>query len=130
MFTQNRQQHNLDRAPFQQDRELHDCRPRADSLNPKHQILDNEASAKYKSAIIASGMTYQPVLSDDHCRNIAKKAFQFWKNHFVAVLSGASSTFPLCLWCQDIHQIFKLSRRRIISGRLRVFPALALFSKL
>ena len=33
-------------------------RMRAAGLAPKHQILDNEASAKYKAAIVASGMTY------------------------------------------------------------------------
>ena len=70
---------------------------RAAGLNPKHQILDNEASAKYKAAIIASGMTYQLVPPHDHRRNIAEKAIQFWKDHFVAVLSGASSTFHLRL---------------------------------
>ena len=53
---------------------------RAAGLNPKYQIIDNKASAKYKAAIIA------------------KKAIQFWEDHFVAVLSGASSTFPLRIW--------------------------------
>ena len=43
-------------------------------LNPKHQILDNEASEKYKVAIRASGMTYQLVPPGDHRHNIAKKA--------------------------------------------------------
>ena len=33
-------------------------RMRAAGLGPKHQILDNEASAKYKAAITSSGMTY------------------------------------------------------------------------
>ena len=72
-------------------------RMRTAGLNPKHQILDNEASTKYKAAIIASGMTYQLVPTNDHCRNIAEKSIQFWKDHFVAVLSSASSTFPLRL---------------------------------
>ena len=52
-------------------------RMRAAGLNPKNQILDNEASTKYKATIIASGMTYQLVPPDDHHRNIAKKAIQF-----------------------------------------------------
>ena len=77
-------------------------RMRNAGLNPKHQILDNEASANYKAAILASGMTYQLVPPDDHRRNIAKKAIQLWKDHFVSVLSGASSTFPLRLWCHAI----------------------------
>ena len=77
---------------------------RAMGLNPKHQILDNEASAKYKAAIVASDMTYQLVHSDGHRRNIAEKVIQVWIDHFVAVLSGASSTFPLRIRCQAIPQ--------------------------
>ena len=79
-------------------------RMRAAGLNPRHQILDNEASAKYKAANIASGMTYRLVPPDNNHHNMAEKAIQFWKDHFVAVLSGASSTFPLRLWCQAIPQ--------------------------
>ena len=77
---------------------------RAAGLDPKRQILDNEASAKYKAAITNFGMTYQLVPPDDHWRNIAEKAIQFWKDHFIAALSGASSTFLLRLWRQVILQ--------------------------
>ena len=49
-------------------------RKRICSLNPKHKILNNEASEKYKEAIRASGMTYQLVPPGDHHHNIAKKA--------------------------------------------------------
>ena len=79
-------------------------RMRAAGLNPKHQILDNEASAKYKANITNSGMTYQLVTPKDHRRNIAERATQFWKYHFIAVLSGAARTSPLRLWCQVIPQ--------------------------
>ena len=41
-------------------------RIQAAGLNPIHQILDNEASAKYKDAIIKSSMTYQLVPTNDH----------------------------------------------------------------
>eukprot|EP00804_Cyclotella_cryptica_P009373 CCRYP_018077-RA/>CCRYP_018077-RA protein AED:0.09 eAED:0.09 QI:0/0/0/1/1/1/2/0/1069 len=75
---------------------------RACGLSPKRQVLDNEASATYKQAILDSGMTYQLVPPDDHRRNVAKKAIQTWKDHFVAVLSGTSDKFPLHLWCQLI----------------------------
>ena len=37
------------------------ARMRAAGLNPKHQILDNEASKKYKAVIVLSSMTYQLV---------------------------------------------------------------------
>ena len=74
------------------------------NLNPKHQILDNEASAKYKEAIQAYGMTYQLVPLDNHRHNIAKKAIHFWKDHFIAVLSSTAENFLLNLWCQVIPQ--------------------------
>ena len=63
-------------------------------LNPRHQILDNEASEKYKEAICASVMTYQIVPLDNHCRNIDKKPIQFWMDHFIAVLRGTATTHP------------------------------------
>eukprot|EP00804_Cyclotella_cryptica_P001906 CCRYP_007349-RB/>CCRYP_007349-RB protein AED:0.31 eAED:0.31 QI:0/-1/0/1/-1/1/1/0/639 len=77
-------------------------RMRACGLSPKRQVLDNEASAAYKQAILDSGMTYQLVPPDDHRRNVAEKAIQTWKDHFVAVLSGTADKFPLHLWCQLI----------------------------
>eukprot|EP00804_Cyclotella_cryptica_P024119 CCRYP_007336-RA/>CCRYP_007336-RA protein AED:0.15 eAED:0.19 QI:0/0/0/1/0.33/0.25/4/0/962 len=77
-------------------------RMRACGLSPKRQVLDNEASAAYKQAILDSGMTYQLVPPDDHRRNVAEKAIQTWKDHFVAVISGTADKFPLHLWCQLI----------------------------
>jgi hypothetical protein len=41
---------------------------------PTHQILDNQASAAYKTAIETSKMTYQLVPPDNHQRNMAKKS--------------------------------------------------------
>jgi hypothetical protein len=35
-------------------------------LIPKHQILDNQASAEYKAAIMTSGMTYELVPPKEH----------------------------------------------------------------
>ena len=64
---------------------------------PMHQVLDNEISKAYKTEIQATNMTYQLVPPDDHHRNIAEKAIQTWKDHFVGVLSGTSDTFPLHL---------------------------------
>jgi hypothetical protein len=40
-------------------------------LTPRRQVLDNEASAAYKQAILDSGFTYQLVPPDDHSRNVA-----------------------------------------------------------
>ena len=102
-------------------------RMRTAGLNPKHQILDNEASANYKSAIFASGMTYQLVPPDEHRRNIAKKAIQFWKDQFVAVLSGASSTFPLRIWCQATPQA---KQQRLLLRQSNTTPNISSYAHL
>lgn len=72
----------------------------AQGVEPEHQILDNEASKEYKTAITKSGMTFQRVPPDDHRRNVAEKAIKTWKDHFISVLSRPASTFPLHLWYQ------------------------------
>jgi hypothetical protein len=72
---------------------------------PKHQILDNQASAAYKKAIGNSYMTYELVPPDDHLRNMAKKAIKTFKAHFVGVFSGCAPTLPLHLWCQLLPQV-------------------------
>eukprot|EP00804_Cyclotella_cryptica_P006176 CCRYP_015258-RA/>CCRYP_015258-RA protein AED:0.58 eAED:0.58 QI:0/0/0/0.5/1/1/2/0/438 len=70
-------------------------------LAPTRQVLNNEASAAYKQAIRDSGMTYQLVPPDNHRRNLAEKAIQTWKDHFIAALSGTAEKFPLQLLVPD-----------------------------
>ena len=72
---------------------------------PTKQLLDNEALATYKAAISESNITYQLVPPNEHRRNIAEKAIQTWKDHFVAVLSSTADNFPLHLWCQIITRM-------------------------
>eukprot|EP00804_Cyclotella_cryptica_P014540 CCRYP_004834-RA/>CCRYP_004834-RA protein AED:0.38 eAED:0.43 QI:0/0/0/1/0/0/2/0/284 len=69
------------------------------------QVLDNKISAAYKLAITNSGMSYQLVPPNDHQRNIAEKAIQTWKDHFIAIISGTDTKFPLHLWCQLLPQM-------------------------
>jgi len=59
----------------------------------------------YKTKTQATGMTYQLVPPDDHRHNIAEKAIQTWKDHFMCVLSGTFDTSPLHLWCQVLPQM-------------------------
>jgi hypothetical protein len=72
---------------------------------PTHQILDNQASAAYKTAIETSKMMYQLVPPDNHQQNMAEKAVQTFKNHFVSVLSRCAPTMPMHLWCQLLPQV-------------------------
>ena len=79
-------------------------RMKQQGITPVHQVLDNEISQTYKEEIRESGMSYQLVPPDNHRRNIADRAIQTWKNHFIGVISRAAATFPLHLWCQAIPQ--------------------------
>ncbi len=72
---------------------------------PMHHILDNQASAAYKTAIETSKMTYQLVPPNNHGQNMAEKAIQTFKNHFVSVLSGYAPTMPIHLWYQLLPQV-------------------------
>ena len=65
---------------------------------PKLHILDNECSQDFKQKIESNGMKYQLVPPNDHRRNIAEKAIQTFKDHFVSILCGTDKTFPLHLW--------------------------------
>jgi hypothetical protein len=69
----------------------------AHGFAPKHQVLDNEASEAYKQSILNAGLIYQCVPPDDHRCNVAEKAIQTWKDHFIAILGGTADKFPLHL---------------------------------
>jgi hypothetical protein len=70
------------------------ARMQRQGLIPKHQILDNQASAEYKAAIETFGMTCELVPPKEHQRNMAEKAIQTFKYHFVGVLSGCAPPCP------------------------------------
>ena len=57
-------------------------------VTPKMHILDNECSAEFKERIKLNNMTYQLVPPHDHRRNIAEKAIQVFKAHFISILCG------------------------------------------
>ncbi len=67
-------------------------------LGLKHHRLDNECSDNFKKCITKNKMTWELVLPDCHRRNMAERAIQTFKNHFVSILSGVDDRFPLSLW--------------------------------
>jgi hypothetical protein len=71
---------------------------------PKLHILDNKCSADMKETIKSNKMEFQLVPPHDHCRNLAKKAIQTFKDHFVAILGGTDKSFPLHLWDRLLPQ--------------------------
>ena len=77
-------------------------RMKVQGIVPHHQVLDNEISTAYRLEIKNTSMTYQLVPPDDHRCNLAEKAIQTWKDHFVGVMSGTAVGSPVRLWCQAI----------------------------
>ena len=77
---------------------------------PKHQILDSQCSAQMKLAMEATKLEdgsilklrNKLVLPEEHWRNMAEKAIQTFKDHFVGVLSGCAKSMPMHLWCQAL----------------------------
>ena len=70
---------------------------------PKMHILDNEASAAFKSEI-RKNCELQLVPPDTHRANLAERAIQTFKAHFISVLSGVDPSFPMELWDRLIPQ--------------------------
>ena len=73
-------------------------------IKPNFHILDNEISGEYRDAIKENQMKFQLVPPNDHRRNIAEKAIQVFKDHFISVLCGTDIAFPMRLWCQILRQ--------------------------
>ena len=56
-------------------------------------MLDNEKLREFKEAIKDNDLKYQPVPPYDHRQNIAEKAIQVSKDHFVSGPCEAADTF-------------------------------------
>jgi hypothetical protein len=65
---------------------------------PKMHVLDNECSEKFKAQIHKNNMTFQLVLPHNHRRNIAEKAIQTFKGHFISILCGIDTKFSPCTY--------------------------------
>ena len=97
------------------------------NINPTLHILYNECSAEYKEAMERNGMRFQLVPPNDHRCNVAEKAIQTFKDHFVAVLCGADDVSPLQLWCQLLrHAEHQLNLLR----KSRTNPTISAFAKI
>jgi hypothetical protein len=63
------------------------------------QILDNEASAAYKQAIMLTWQSkFQLAPPEMHCPNRAEHAIRTFKDHFLSILAGVDQSFPPYLW--------------------------------
>jgi hypothetical protein len=73
-------------------------------IKPMRHILDNECSDEFKATIKKNEMTYQLVPLHDHQRNIAETAIKVFKAHFISILCGTDTDFPLHLWDRLLPQ--------------------------
>ncbi len=71
----------------------------ARGLSVDLQILDNEASAAYKQAIMFTWQSkFQLVPPEMHRCNRAERAIRTFKDHFLSILAGVDQSFPPYLW--------------------------------
>jgi len=70
---------------------------------PTMHILDNEASQAFKLEI-RKNCNLQLVPPDTHRRNLAERAIQTFKSHFIAILAGVDPSFPMNLWDRLVPQ--------------------------
>jgi hypothetical protein len=64
---------------------------------PNMLILDNEASEAFKTEV-KKNCNLQLVPPDTRRRNLAERAIQTFKSHFIVILAGVDSSFPMSLW--------------------------------
>ena len=80
----------------------------------------------YRKEIWATHMTFQLVPPDDYCCNLAEKAIQTWKDHFIGVMSGTTATLPVHLWCQGIPQA---KRQLLLLRKSHVHPKVSAYAR-
>jgi hypothetical protein len=96
-------------------------------ITPKHHILSNECLEVFKATIKKNNMTYQIVPPHNHHWNLAKKAIQTFKAHFISILCGADTEFPLHLWDQLLPQVehtLNMLRRSAVTPTVSVYAYL------
>ena len=74
-------------------------RLRKNGMSVNLQILDNEASSKFKHLITEYlGIKYKLMPPDIDIRNEVERAIQTFKAHFLSILEGIAPDFPKFLW--------------------------------
>ena len=71
---------------------------------PNWHILDNEAPEELKHAIRENKCRVELMPADMHRRNVAERAIQTFKGHFISVLSGVADSFPINQWDELLPQ--------------------------
>ena len=95
--------------------------------NPTTYIMDNEAAAELKHAIVKYKLKYQLTPPHMHRINAAERAIRTFKNHFLAGLASVDPTFPVNEWDRLIDQAeitLNLLRTSRINPKLSAYAAL------
>ena len=74
-------------------------------IQPKKQMLDNEAPRAYLDTIEEQGLEWELIPPHNHRRNVAERAIQTAKGHIIANVMGCDPTFPLKEWHRILPQI-------------------------
>ena len=98
---------------------------KAQGIIPTHQVLENGISMAYILEIKNTSMNYQLIPLDDKQHNLAEKAIQMWKDHFIGVMSGTAENFPTHLWCQSIPQA---ERQLLLLQKSNVNPKISTYA--
>jgi hypothetical protein len=69
------------------------------NLGLKHHRLDNKTSTAFKEHIKKNGLAHKLVPPSNHRCNLAERAIQTFKHHFISILSRVDDKSPLSLWC-------------------------------
>ena len=94
---------------------------------PKLHIVDNEASAMLKAALLKYKIAYQLVPPHIHRRNAAERAIQTFKDHFISVLCTADPKYPAKEWDRLLPQAeltLNLMRNCRFNPKLSAYAAL------
>ena len=110
---------------FAQRREMD--RMRDQGIVPKHQVLDNEILSAYRKDISATHINLQLVPPDDHRHNLAEKAINNWKVHFIGFMRRTAANFSIHLWCQDITQA---ERQLLLLRQSNVNPNISAYAQI
>ena len=97
----------------------------ARGLKPTLAKMDNEISDSIKTMLAEHEIDYELTPAGLHRRNLAERAIQTFKNHFIAGLSSTHPDFPLNLWDDLIPQcVITLNLLR----KSRLHPHLSAYS--
>jgi hypothetical protein len=73
-------------------------------FKPRLHKLDNEISQELKEYMLDEDIAFQLTPVGHHRRNLAERAIQTFKEHFIAGLCSTHPDFPLVLWDKLLPQ--------------------------